>query len=496
MGAAYSGPATEAMALSQIGYYRIDRLLGAGGMGAVYEATHQMTGRHVALKTLRSELADRPDLNARFFNEARTMSFLEHPGIVRVFDVGRTDDGTAYMVMELCVGPTLGAAMRELLGLPARIALLAPVADALAYAHTQGVIHRDLKPDNVIITAGPHGPCPKVLDFGIAKVLEGASAAGSPFSVKTRTGTAMGTPLYMSPEQCRGMGGITRATDVYSLGIMLYEALSGRVPFNGGVGEVIVQHLTTPVPMLEDETVVDTRAPVKALVYAMLEKAAEARPDMAEVARVLNAYIGEPHPDSIVPLAPRSPPTALAPHTLAAAPTLAAPVEVPPPAPAAQETQPPPASRSRVPVVLAGVVVLCAVVGGVVLVSMKHRPPPAVVAPRPPERPPAPRPERPPTPPPPATDPQASLHWRVESTPVGADVFGPDGVLLGVTPYTADAVLARGTRSLYVRKLGYRDELVSYDASGVSLARLKSRARPRLPRQDSKQDDFDVQPVN
>ncbi len=473
------------MALKQIGYYRIDRLLGSGGMGAVHEATHAMTGRRVAVKTLRAELADRPDLNARFFNEARTMSFLEHPGIVRVFDVGRTNDGTAYLVMELCVGPTLGERMRELLSLPARVGLLAPVADALAYAHSQGVIHRDLKPDNVIITDGPDGPCPKVLDFGIAKVLDGAIAAGSPFAVKTRTGTAMGTPLYMSPEQCRGMGGITPATDVYSLGIMLYEAISGHVPFDGGVGEVIVQHLTTPVPVFDDETVVDTRSQVKATVYAMLAKHAEARPDMAEVARALSAYIGSPHPDSIVPTASAARTAVSAPPTDPSPPPVAAETRV-------SESKPAP-PRSSFP----GKVIVVGLALGVAAVVA------ALAFPRPPRG-----PERAAIGPPrpttagdaPLAPMPAAAPWRIESAPPAADVFATDGTLLGRTPLGADALLARGIREVYVRKLGYREELVRYDAGGSSVVHLRPRVRLRPPTKDgarpAPQDDFYIQPVH
>ncbi|MEO6951488.1 MAG: serine/threonine-protein kinase [Polyangia bacterium] len=283
------------MGSSQVGYYRLERLLGEGGMGAVYLGVHEMTGRRVAVKMLRAAFADRADLNARFFNEARTISHLEHRGIVRVLDVARASDGTSYMVMELCQGPTLAEVFASGTSLPVKLGLLGAMADALSHAHAHGIVHRDLKPDNVIVTASPDGAQPRVLDFGIAKVLESGLLADSSYQVKTRTGTAMGTPLYMSPEQCRGMGGITAATDVYALGCMLYEAVTGRLPFDGGVGEVIVHHLTTPAPALGGATLTDAHAGLAPLVRSTLEKDPALRPSMTFIAVELAQYAGARH---------------------------------------------------------------------------------------------------------------------------------------------------------------------------------------------------------
>jgi serine/threonine protein kinase len=502
------------MPLPKTGYYQIQRLLGEGGMGAVYEAVHRMTGRRVAIKMLRPELAERVDLQGRFFNEARTTSFLDHPGIVRVFDVARTDDGAAYMVMELCPGPSLGSAFRSELRVRTRLGLLGATAQALAYAHAQGVIHRDLKPDNILVTAGTDGPQPKVLDFGIAKLLENAAVGSSPYAVKTRTGSAIGTPLYMSPEQCRGTGGITPASDVYSLGIMLYECVLGRVPFEGGVGEVIVQHLTTPAPRLGDETLINVDPELDPLVAAMLDKAPNVRPSMRDVADVLGRYDEHRRLFELPPQAPMftMPPAerevrdgGLGP-TMAGAlettPNTAPPVEVP-------TTPDRPAQRGHsvmLPLVLGLVVAGTAVAGAIYHRQANRRvaatlPPPAP-APTPPPRSPA----------PPIRDP-----WTVDSEPPGADVFLPDGTLIGRTPYVADAVLARGERALYVRMAGYRSEVVRYDGAGQSVARMHalvvnkkrfpaSTAENKPEKSDSppthsskqtapKHDDFEVQPL-
>ncbi len=438
------------MKLTEIGYYRIERLLGEGGMGAVYAATHKMTGRSAAIKTLRPELAARADLNARFFNEARTISYLDHPGIVRIMDVGRTPDGAAYMVMEHCEGPTLGEALRSAARVEVRLSLLRLVAEAVAYAHQQGVAHRDLKPDNVIVTGSLGTTQPKVLDFGIAKVMEGSIADGAPFSVKTRTGTAMGTPLYMSPEQCRGVGGVMQATDVYSLGVMMFEAIVGKVPFAGGVGEVIVQHLTTPPPDVrwpDGETLLGARPALSALIRAMMAKQAGARPTMAEVVDALSGYAPfrtelQSESEPAIGIEPR--PSYTTPPVVVSSIVVT------------------PRRRRFVPfaIIAAG---LMFIVGYVAWRTPGDKPsvrPAATVAD------------------PHVAEPaRLAVKWRIESQPTGADVASADGHILGRTPYDADADLGRGERQLYVRKSGFLDELVNYDGKALSSITLRPRTK-------------------
>jgi eukaryotic-like serine/threonine-protein kinase len=271
-----------------IGSYRILGELGAGGMGAVYLAEHRHLGRKAAIKLLLKEFVARPDLLDRFFAEARATSLIDHPGIVQIFDCEVDADGRPYIVMEYLSGETLAACLRRRGALPPgeAAAYVRRMAEALAAAHDKGIIHRDIKPDNVFVKPGPPLGI-KFVDFGIAK-LAGEFHAG--MRTRTQTGIVMGTPLYMSPEQCRGAGTVDHRTDIYSLGCVLFEMLCGRPPFqHEGAGELVVAHLTSPPPEVR---ALNPQVPVElaSLVAAMLSKPADARPQtMAEVAERLAA---------------------------------------------------------------------------------------------------------------------------------------------------------------------------------------------------------------
>lgn len=233
------------------GRYRVERVLGSGGMGTVYMAVQVAMKRQVALKVVRAEIlgepAHRMDMIRRFQREASTSSLLEHHNTVRVFDSGLTEDGILFLAMEFLRGRTLSKVMQQ--GpLPAhRVARIAvQVCRSLAEAHEKGVIHRDLKPDNIMLTdTAGESDFVKVLDFGIAKVLGSGKE-----SCLTGTGMIVGTPAYMAPEQ--GCGGeVGPATDLYSLGVIMYEALSGRHPFTGETPlAVMVKHITAEIPPL------------------------------------------------------------------------------------------------------------------------------------------------------------------------------------------------------------------------------------------------------
>jgi serine/threonine-protein kinase len=218
--------------------YRIESVLGSGGMGTVYEATHIVLARRMALKVLRHELAGQGDLSARFLREARAAASVEHPNVVRISDFGTLPSGQAYFVMELLSGTSL----RSLVSCgplePNRVAAIAhQVADGLAAAHRAGIVHRDLKPDNIQIDPQA-GDFVKVLDFGLARV------AGT--SRLTKEGVVFGTPQYMSPEQAAGEL-VDHRSDVYALGVMMYEMLTGRVPFEADTYMgVLTKHLRTP----------------------------------------------------------------------------------------------------------------------------------------------------------------------------------------------------------------------------------------------------------
>ena len=233
--------------------YRLDQLLGKGGMGAVYKAHDVALNRDVALKMMHPHFTDDETFRARFLQEARAVAALDHPGIVKVYAFGQ-DQGLLYIVMDLIPGQNLHAWLRRLadehkiIGLDETLAIVQRVAMALHYAHEKGVLHRDIKPANVLLK--PTDPAlrepgdlafqPVLTDFGLAKLAEGG--------VHTQTGTTMGTPSYMSPEQCLGVD-LTRQTDIYSLGVVLFELATGRVPFEvKSLTEAIRRHTQEPPP--------------------------------------------------------------------------------------------------------------------------------------------------------------------------------------------------------------------------------------------------------
>jgi serine/threonine-protein kinase len=232
-----------------IGAYRVIKRIGEGGMGSVWLAEHSMLGRRAAIKVLHNEYSRKTDIVKRFFNEARAATAIADPGIVQIFDFGHHTDGSAYIVMELLDGEPLDKRAERVgaLGLAEALRIMRQVASTLGAAHARGIVHRDLKPENIFIVRDPEvagGERAKVLDFGIAKL------SGDPSAVQTQASAVMGTPMYMSPEQCRGAGHVDQRSDVYALGCVLYRLVCGRPPFVAeGMGELIVKHMTeTPAP--------------------------------------------------------------------------------------------------------------------------------------------------------------------------------------------------------------------------------------------------------
>lgn len=273
------------MVHEKIGPYRIVRLLGSGGMGHVYEALQEPIERRVALKVLRPEFASDAEILDRFFNEARVVNRIEHPSLVQVTDFGRTDSGVTYIAMEFLRGETLEQRLRGVSSQGNRMPIAQvldlawQVAEAVAAAHEKGIIHRDLKPDNLMLCPDPMAPSGervRILDFGIAKLLEPGNGG------QTKTQALMGTPRYMSPEQCRGAGQVDARTDVYSLGVIVYQLLAGVPPFVAeGVGEIIAMQLLSEPPPLSP---LAPHASVELceLVHSLLRKDRAARPTMAE----------------------------------------------------------------------------------------------------------------------------------------------------------------------------------------------------------------------
>lgn len=233
-----------------VGTYKVLRLLGQGGMGAVYIGEHTLLGRRAAIKVLLPELSANKEVVQRFFNEARAVTQISDPGIVQVFDFGFDAAGNAYIVMELLDGEPMDQRLARIGQFSPRdaIRLVRLVSTALSAAHAKGIVHRDLKPENIFIVGDPAvtgGERVKILDFGIAKL-----SGDHPGQMKTQTGALMGTPVYMSPEQCRGAGDVGARSDIYSLGCVLMTMLTGRPPFEGeGSGDLIVAHMTAPPPL-------------------------------------------------------------------------------------------------------------------------------------------------------------------------------------------------------------------------------------------------------
>ena len=218
----------DALLGTDIGRYRIARLLGVGGMGQVYLGVQPMIGSRVAIKILSNECTRNAELLERFFSEARAVNLIRHESIVSVIDMAQLPDGRPYIIMEFVEGRTLGEIVRTgEAPIGGIVQVITEILSALGAAHALGIVHRDLKPDNVLITAEGHA---KVLDFGIAKLAPGLSNALSP---RTRTGALLGTPAYMAPEQISGAENVDARTDLYAAGVVLFEAVTGRTPFQG-----------------------------------------------------------------------------------------------------------------------------------------------------------------------------------------------------------------------------------------------------------------------
>jgi len=229
------------------GRYRLDRLIGKGGMGAVWEAEHTSLGHSVAIKLIKPELAGNERSRGRFLQEARAAAGLRSPYVVQIFDYG-VEAGTPYIAMERLEGESLAERLRHerRLSPSELVTVLAQVARALDKAHTAGIVHRDLKPDNVFITRDDDGERCKVLDFGVAKVLpDGTSAMAD-----TNTGAVLGTPYYMSPEQATDASEVGPASDLWSMAVIAYECLLGQRPFDGATLPALsVKLLAEPVPI-------------------------------------------------------------------------------------------------------------------------------------------------------------------------------------------------------------------------------------------------------
>jgi tRNA A-37 threonylcarbamoyl transferase component Bud32 len=271
---------------TNVGAYRITGLLGEGGMGSVWNATHSMMGRDAVIKFLKPELSHHEEMVRRFFNEARAAASIEDPGIVNVFDVGKLSDGRAFIVMERLRGQSLAERLRQRrLGVEEAALLLRLLARSLGAAHANGIVHRDLKPDNIFLVADrdiPGGERTKILDFGIAKLAGGATMA-------TRAGSIFGTPAYMAPEQCSDSAAVDHRADLYALGCIGYEMLAGTPPFGLGGLEILASQLRDePAPL--SSKVAGVPRGFEAVIHRLLAKDPNQRyPSCVELAAAIDA---------------------------------------------------------------------------------------------------------------------------------------------------------------------------------------------------------------
>ncbi|HYO54821.1 MAG TPA: serine/threonine-protein kinase [Archangium sp.] len=282
-----------------LGSYRLERLLGEGSMGQVFQARHVRLGRQVALKVLRSAFARDGGFVQRFFQEARAVNQINHEHIVEIFDfIEDAPNGRVYCVMELLRGQPLSALLKEEPLSVTRIRrMMVQVCAALGAAHQLGVVHRDVKPDNLFVThKGGQADFVKVLDFGVAKLLTAEATSG------TLDGTLIGTPTYMPPEQAAGLPVDPRA-DIYAVGTVLYEMLRGQPPFQApNFGQLMVKILTEPPPPLPSHTPAGEPVPqaLAQLALRCLAKEPEARPQ--QLSEVITALLAETRPEPMVAL--------------------------------------------------------------------------------------------------------------------------------------------------------------------------------------------------
>ena len=443
----------------QVGEYVVDDKIGEGGFGTVFKATHPVIGKEVALKVLNRQYSAQPEMLSRFVAEARAVNQIRHRHIIDIFGFGQLEDGRHYYVMEYLSGMPLDEYLTDCgrISLTETIPMLRSVARALDAAHAKGIAHRDLKPENIYLAHDNDGSLfPKLLDFGIAKLL----TAGSPQSHKTRTGAPMGTPMYMSPEQCRGRD-VDHRTDIYAFGIVTYQMLTGEVPFDGeDYMEILLKQISEEAP---PPTSINPELPASvdnALAWMLNKDPAERPPNLVTAVRSLEEaaesagipYLAAPEPTGVYSASTSSVVSQKTPAVVQSIPATG-PGDAPSAPTANASAAIAPSARGKSRLLMFGGAIVAACVAGVVAFAVisgskgddkpaPSQPPvvkqqPAVLPP--PE--PTPRPALTPPPQPvPASDSLVTI--SIAGAPDGTEVFGPRGPL-GVAP--GDVQLKKGT---------------------------------------------------
>jgi serine/threonine protein kinase len=296
-------PASHRALIGQVieGKYEVRSVIGSGGMGTVFEAKHIAIGRIVAIKALHPEQVENPIAVKRFHQEAWAAGSIGHPSLCEVYDVGLLPDKAPFIVMERLVGQTLAQRLEKAARLAVReaVVVVMHVLAGLDAVHEKGIIHRDIKPENVFITekkGHPRGV--KVLDFGVSKILAGAGGGEwEEKSALTKTGVVMGTPYYVSPEQARARRDIDARTDIYSCGVVLYEALTGEIPYDAHHFNALLLRIIQGNPRPPREIVATIPEELEAIVLKALSLDREARYGTArEMARALAPFAQAPAP--------------------------------------------------------------------------------------------------------------------------------------------------------------------------------------------------------
>jgi len=464
--AAFTTADTDLREGDVVGEYRVEAKLGVGGFGTVYRAEHPVIGKKVAIKVLAREFSSKPEVAARFIDEARAANQIRHKGIIDIFAFGALADGRQYFVMELLEGASLEEHLRA--SGPLRpehaIPILRGVARAVDAAHAAGIAHRDLKPDNVFLVRSEDGVQTKLLDFGVAKLM------GNRSGQKTQTGTPIGTPHYMSPEQARGVNVGTK-TDVYSFGVMAYQMLTGVVPFDGEAVMDILFKQIGDKPRPPSAVRPELSPALDAPILHMLEKDADARPAtlgaaVDELAAAWTSAGGAPETSATsIPVLPMSSPRVVSQRTFVGATTEIAPT-----------------TKKRGSALIAAAVIasLAAAGGGAWFATHRTEPKPIVAEQRVVES------------AAPSVTASASAgpreDWidvRVESTPANAEVW--DGTeKLGDAPGPFRMHKAAGTKKLTLRAPGRVARDVDVDTSAnavvsVALAAAPTATTPTAP---------------
>jgi eukaryotic-like serine/threonine-protein kinase len=329
-------PETGPLALGQMldDKYRIDELLEVGGMGAVYVGSHTRLQKRVAIKVLRSELTEATEMVERFLREAVAASRIGHENIVEVNDIGKAPNGSPFIVMELLEGENLAARIRRVgpMPLPQACHIAIEILSAMDAAHRAGIVHRDLKPENVFLARQSRAETVKVLDFGISRMVHAEEGDGR----LTLTGLVMGTPYYMSPEQACGEPDITAAADIYAAGVILYEMLTAKVPFEAtNYNSLIYKVMSGQFPPAR--TYVPLPEPLEQIIHrAMALKPADRFSSAMEMMQLLEQF-APPSPSQPFALLPWSPSPAAGFQPVIAAPATMPSAAPPPPRPGARE---------------------------------------------------------------------------------------------------------------------------------------------------------------